>query len=314
MKKKLINIVGSILLILSFGFIINRLVKMDIDLASVFTPTITAMVVVFPFLGVLIIFCNSFCWNKMLSLLTEHSIPLGETVKVYSKSNIMKYLPGNVGHYAGRQLLGSKFGIKQAQLAMASILELAYATFSLLMIAMVFSAKTIIEKLKELLSDKLVVLFAVVVSVFLATVVLASVLFRKSKYAVSFGKIFKNPQFWIRLLFCIVLTGFASFILVAEYLIILGQFTTFSFHVAFQIIASNYAAIFIGMITPGVPGGIGVREAVLVALLSKHFPGDMILLTSVVHRIMMILGDVMAVPVSFLFYEKQEKYLDCYKF
>lgn len=42
---------------------------------------------------------------------------------VYGRTQIAKYLPGNVFHFAGRQILGRRLGHTQADLATASLLE-----------------------------------------------------------------------------------------------------------------------------------------------------------------------------------------------
>jgi hypothetical protein len=43
---------------------------------------------------------------------------------VWCRTQVVKYLPGNVGHYLGRQLLGRRLGLHHAELAAASLLEL----------------------------------------------------------------------------------------------------------------------------------------------------------------------------------------------
>lgn len=43
---------------------------------------------------------------------------------VWCRTQIVKYLPGNVAHYIGRQVLGRRLGLHHAELAAASLLEL----------------------------------------------------------------------------------------------------------------------------------------------------------------------------------------------
>jgi hypothetical protein len=47
----------------------------------------------------------------------------GEGLIVWGQANIAKYLPGNVLHFAGRQVLGARYGWPQAGIATASLLE-----------------------------------------------------------------------------------------------------------------------------------------------------------------------------------------------
>lgn|GEM_PF-787031 len=49
----------------------------------------------------------------------------GEGLVVWGQANLAKYLPGNVLHFAGRQLLGARCGWPQSRIAAASLLEVA---------------------------------------------------------------------------------------------------------------------------------------------------------------------------------------------
>jgi uncharacterized membrane protein YbhN (UPF0104 family) len=59
------------------------------------------------------------------------------------------------------------------------------------------------------------------------------------------------------------------------------------------------------MVTPGVPGGIGVREAAMLFILSPFFSSEAILLAAVAQRVIFIIGDVITVPISKLFVVKE---------
>ena len=50
------------------------------------------------------------------------------------KTFIARYIPGNIFHFVGRQLLGNKLGINHAVLALSSVLE----SFMLLMVGTIF--------------------------------------------------------------------------------------------------------------------------------------------------------------------------------
>jgi len=50
-------------------------------------------------------------------------LPLGIVIRLYGRSQILKYLPGNVAHFAGRHALGRTMGVRHAVLARAAFLE-----------------------------------------------------------------------------------------------------------------------------------------------------------------------------------------------
>ncbi len=99
----------------------------------------------------------------------------------------------------------------------------------------------------------------------------------------------------------LLLCSFGTILLAMEYVVLLGQYGTVDFHQMFILLSANYISVFIGFVTPGAPGGIGVREAVLIKMMSPFFQEDLIILAAVTHRIILILGDLFAVPVSRMF-------------
>lgn len=59
-----------------------------------------------------------------LTRLYGRTAPPLPTAAVWCRTQIVKYLPGNVAHYLGRQMLGTRVGLHQAEMAAASLLEL----------------------------------------------------------------------------------------------------------------------------------------------------------------------------------------------
>lgn len=69
-------------------------------------------------------FLLSTAWRQILALERPPGPILGYHA-VYGRTQIAKYLPGNVFHFVGRQLLGQALGHSQAALVLASLLEAA---------------------------------------------------------------------------------------------------------------------------------------------------------------------------------------------
>ncbi|MCA9289308.1 MAG: flippase-like domain-containing protein [Phycisphaerales bacterium] len=59
-----------------------------------------------------------------LTRLYGRTAPALPTAAVWCRTQIVKYLPGNVAHYLGRQVLGRRLGLHHAEMAAASLLEL----------------------------------------------------------------------------------------------------------------------------------------------------------------------------------------------
>ncbi len=67
--------------------------------------------------------CMAPGWWWLTRLYGRTAPPL-PTAAVWCRTQIVKYLPGNVAHYLGRQMLGTRVGLHQAEMAAASLLEL----------------------------------------------------------------------------------------------------------------------------------------------------------------------------------------------
>jgi uncharacterized membrane protein YbhN (UPF0104 family) len=178
---------------------------------------------------------------------------------------------------------------------------MAYSAFSMLFCAFIFSAKIVIQELRARFAGEIFIWGGVAICVCVIGLVVLTVILRRNKYVSEILLLLGSFRFWRVMIMSVALFAFGASILVAENVILLGQYVSMSFRSTMLLLSANFVAIFVGYITPGVPGGIGVREAVLLAILSPYFPGDAVLLAALTHRIIMILGDVVAAPVSALF-------------
>ena len=94
------------------------------------------------------------------------------------------------------------------------------------------------------------------------------------------------------------------FLIYAVTLIIPGIFLALIFSIVlgcslslqtFMTIIAAYTISWVaGFIVPGAPGGIGVRESILLLVLSPYYAGDIVLIAAILHRISSILGDIIA--------------------
>ena len=62
-------------------------------------------------------------WGRLLSVLAARKMPAGQAVVVYGRSQIAKYLPGNVFHYAGRHVMAVTRGFAHAPSLYATLYE-----------------------------------------------------------------------------------------------------------------------------------------------------------------------------------------------
>lgn len=193
------------------------------------------------------------------------------TSRVYGISQLAKYVPGNVFHLAGRQAIGMAAGAPGRALAQSTAAELV----SLALAGMLFGLLVL-----PLLAPGFPL--QACVTVFLGTVwLVAYSLFR-----------FLGPYFaasFIRQLLFLAISG-------AVFVIVLGAVAGAS-KLDMQdwvLIGAAYVVAWLaGLLTPGAPAGVGVRELVLLLLL-KGIVADADMLSAVLlGRFVTVVGDVL---------------------
>jgi hypothetical protein len=206
---------------------------------------------------------------------------------VYGRTQIAKYLPGNVFHLVGRQVMGRRLGHGQAELALASLLE----TVLLALMAGVLSLP-ILWRWRD--HDLLWVLAPA--GIVLALIVARWLLRRHHQTFCSLAEGF-GPQavlsMGLRLLRpALLYVGF--FLVTAAILWSLAMSVTDPGRASIDLATSISAvalAWLIGFVTPGSSAGIGIREAVLIATLEGTLGASMAGLIALALRMVSMGGD-----------------------
>jgi len=238
----------------------------------------------------------AYAWRLILGYYVKPLPDVRKVICVYFKSNIMKYLPGNVGQYVGRQVFGVSLGMTQAQLALSSFLEVGFTILGVLIIVLISGRGKIIEVYNKLHPDDNYTLIIIGIGILLAVAILL-ILFRRHRKIIMVLELLKERDFWFRSLKILSLYTI-QFLVFNIIFVFLVQFEiSISTTDIFIIIAASAISWFIGFITPGVPGGIGIRESVLLLMLTIY-PQDAILTAAIVQRVIMIIGDVLSYLLS----------------
>jgi uncharacterized membrane protein YbhN (UPF0104 family) len=191
-------------------------------------------------------------------------------LRTYATSQLAKYVPGNIFQFAGRQAIGVAAGIGNGPLAKSTALELAFligggVLFSPLVLPLfVGHAAEGAE--------------AFAAAAFVALTLLAIWL------AARLG----GPELGAAARRYLAFLAVSGIVFAATYGIAGGEL---SGSLLLPITGAYVLAWLAGLVTPGAPAGIGVREAVLLFLLSGIGSPPVILLAVVVGRAMTVLGD-----------------------
>ena len=123
-NSKIIKIFNFIIIFLSLCFIGEKIwIHHNWLLTSALNFKLTTTVIVCSIIYGISEFLLSFAWRKLIILCGHKKISVNLCNKIYGKSQIAKYIPGNVFHVVGRHMLGSQVGIKHIVLVGATIYE-----------------------------------------------------------------------------------------------------------------------------------------------------------------------------------------------
>ena len=215
-------------------------------------------------------------WKKILILLTKKNLS-SEFTWVWLKSNIYKYLPGNVFNYVDRQIVANKMGISHQELIQSNIVE----TILIISTSILISSSILLFMYDFDMNEYFS--FFNITYIYVGLVLFAGVLLYFYKY-----KNIKVTDYWqSMLLYALFFIGIG----IIAYYIVNYQM---NIKISFLLITAIYTfAWLVGFITPGAPGGIGVRESVFI-FLSHGLLGeaDAVVLSAML-RIISLIGEVM---------------------
>jgi len=237
-----------------------------------------------------------------MELLTGKKIQQWVINSIYIKANIGKYLPGNVFHFAGRNLLGKQYNLDQKALLGSTLLLHAQTITLSLIFPFILNIKIygeIIKFLKEILGQT----YLLVVCGLIIAIIFLFICFHK-QIEIHIREIFRNftnksPGRIVGNLFFtgiyLILYG-TSFLLITFAISGIG----WSINTTIVIIVSFILAWLCGLVIIGSPGGIGVREIVLLFLLRNMIPEAELLIIVIVHRFCTVCADVLSFGLEIL--------------
>lgn len=231
-------------------------------------------------------------------------LPYRQALQIIAVSQMGKYLPGNVGHFAGRVLLGSQAGIPAGK----TVATMAMETFWVLGISGMFAVAAllfVVNDMHEGLIDTshpgylAAVAAAMLIAPFIAVRVVNRLLPGLSR-KLGRGQLLAEPR---------LPTAMSVAGLIAISFVVLGLVVDMLAGGLFQhpeidliemvlLFAVSWTA---GFLVPGSPGGIGVREAVMIQLMGPAIGLETALGVALVMRVCSMAADALAFGIGLYF-------------
>jgi uncharacterized membrane protein YbhN (UPF0104 family) len=233
---------------------------------------------------------NSLIAIGWLAILKQLGVHLGfwKGLRINLLSQLGKYLPGKVWMVVGKVILAGREGKPRKPVFASTVFENAFATVSGLFLSVVFVAASGTTKFYYLLGPAVVCIVAGLIAVHPAVFQrIANYVLKKVKRSpITVTMKYRTVLALLAYYFCYWLVMGVAFYLFFSSIYPLSP--TLIFDVA-GIVAISALAGFFALITPG---GLGVREGVMVVLLTAYVPVPVAVILSFGHRIWLTLSEL----------------------
>ncbi len=213
--------------------------------------------------------------------------PFGFVVAYYyfAKTEIAKYLPGNIFHFIGRQTIASKIGLSQKEMAHTSFLFIVFILVGTLFAGTLFSIFT--SGLPLYLPSLL----------FFISLLVTYIIYKIYPTISTKHKVSSIGYFTLSIALQGMILG----------MIIMYQLDTFDYSLFLLLGGIYIISWLIGFITPGASGGLGVREGAFIAII--HFlhlsiDTDIIIFSVLLTRLVNILVDILVYLSTYMIQSK----------
>ena len=310
---KYIKIIGNIITGIAIALIIYKLLTIDIDVSDYWSEKSVGVLCIALWIYICAVLCAPWPWRKLISITEEKKVNYSSICMYYTKANLMKYLPGNIFQYVGRNEVAQVYHLDHGNVALATILEIVLLIIASIILSIGFCGEYVVslisfDNIKFLLVAALIVISASCIIILIAykrgtIAAIKNYITPKAKHLKSLKTarilgvvlLFYICSDLIQAAnFCMILSLFFSELCIASYIpLIIGAYV-FSW--------------LLGYITPGSPGGLGIREVSMMTILSTTNIGlTEITISLALTRVINIVGDLGAFLLAWIIYKIRSK-------
>ena len=295
--KSVIQIIGTLITIIGLFFSVQRTWTLgQSNWLKIFDFKIFFAIFIGGTIYGLDEFFLAWAWQKLLNWFGEKA-GFTQCNAIYGRTQIAKYIPGNLFHLPSRHFAGNQAGFKHSSLAGAAIYEIIGLVVASGTIALIGILINDLDFGKSIILPVTIILVFILLLFGSQSIIIYFKLGQKIGFparSILDGIKHLLPIWLIYILFFSVVSGIIWFIS--------GISTGSWINIPFQFIFSAYAISWLaGFITPGAPAGIGVREATMIVLLRSFIGEPASILIAIIARIIVTIGDMEYYGISFIF-------------
>ena len=294
-KPNIIRYIGNIVTVVVIFLIYRKLLSYDLKYTLFLQPHVAICIGICLVAYVINVLASPLPWMQMLKITSNYKVPYQTAVSVSVRSNLFKYIPGNIFQYIGKNELAIRCGISHTKVAASTALDVIVMFSTSILLGILFVRKSLFSIINRYINLNSVI----IVTIFIFFLLIFFFLYIVHKKNISYMKILriiakrKNLNCIVLcIIYYIIQNIWVGLIYILELWIISDQqIEAIPF---LLIIGANIISWAIGFITPGAPGGLGIREAVMIFIVHGIFDESIITLSSVLYRIITIVGDLLS--------------------
>tara|TARA_B100000700_G_scaffold301532_1_gene370873 strand:- start:493 stop:1467 length:975 start_codon:yes stop_codon:yes gene_type:complete len=302
LKKQITQILGWVISAVALYFVYHYVVQIDLEAAKAklniyWIPFLLVFIAIYVCL--MSFLANG--WRYVLELLHGSPLPKWRFIGIYTKTQIYKYIPSNLMHVIARIYFATKLGPSKRNVVQSYFLEIVFMVLIGLLIvgtctyAGVFSVSDeLIVKIKEFSGGKLKG-FSLGILGF-GAIAIGFYLYKAFR---NFDTSFSSQNLLKIGKLILLLLGFFAGMGLVEYIVfanLLGM------DVGYFYILALFTITWLGMfVIPGAPGGIGIREFIVITLLAPIYGPDDPTIGILVFRLVTVVGDALLLPIGNIF-------------
>lgn len=292
-RNKWLKTIGILLGLLIFGYLVYEvyLSLLKIDAKAFFLQVRYGLLLLSVLMLSFFIFCTASLWTLIVKKL-DGEVKYRDCMAAYNLSLLAKYLPGGIWNLVGRVVFLQKKGVSLVVTSSSIIYEFLFLIASSTTVGGVLLFKYDVFPTWAIIGIYACMLFFLLWPN--AVIVLMNkmlVLFKRNPITLHLSR---RHVLAIYLLFVLVWSVYGAAFLVFIKAMNLGFSQSFLQLVA--ILASSWLA---GYLSP-TPGGIGVREGLMVFLLGKTSVASFASLISVISRVWFICAEILLIAIFFV--------------
>jgi uncharacterized membrane protein YbhN (UPF0104 family) len=303
-SKNLIKYIIVVLIVVGASYFFIREFYANYDSISKFNFKINWFyLLTSQLLLILISIAGTYFWQLLLKIIASQQINFRESLAIVNTSQLTKYLPGKVWSYALQMLLLSKKGVSKTVVLYVNLFLAVTSLFASAFLGLLYFACFSSSQTKFWLP-----LFFVFLIIYFGFIFLNQPFLKLLVKIVR--KLFKKTINYIHIdlrwiiIFQLVYLLANAIFGITGYLLALGLGFSVSVQDIFAVAASLIIADMIGFIILIAPGGLGVREGIMLGLLGVLGDKTIALILPIGTRIEGMISDLLLGGLGFVFLKK----------